>query len=266
MVKIRTTLIFAILLNVIDLGANLNVFSYYAVMFLLFNSTKSWKLKFLQPLCIAILIICCKNSPPPAQTPILMILRVHTISSIFVWNAANWQTTDFTDDFYLFFSLCRALETGFNLHFCLKFSESNCSSLSCLKTPNNVKNGFIPYPLFTHLMKRASLGQLALKGGTTLNQLPIGLHIKILSFNGRFEAYWAKCGMLSWYQSIQNRWKFNICFNVWVVVGIVFAVRARKQRPPCFWPDFKHQNAIPPPSHHTDYFRHWKQYFIFWRF
>ena len=36
-------------------------------------------------------------------------------------------------------------------------------------------------------MKRASLGQLALKGGTTLNQLPIGLHVKILNFNGRLK-------------------------------------------------------------------------------
>ena len=62
--------------------------------------------------------------PPPAQTPILMILRVRTISSTFVWNAANWQKIDFTDDFYLFFPLCWALETGFNFHFCLKLSES----------------------------------------------------------------------------------------------------------------------------------------------
>ena len=67
-----------------------------------------------------------KLHPPSAQTPILMILRVRTISSTFVWNAANWQTIDFTDDFYLFFPLCRALETGFNFHFCLKLSESNC--------------------------------------------------------------------------------------------------------------------------------------------
>ena len=70
----------------------------------------------------------------------------------------------------------------------------------------------------------ASLGQLALKGGTTLNQLPIGLHVKILNFSGRYEAYWATFWMLFWYQSIQNRWKFNICFNVWVVVGIGFSV------------------------------------------
>ena len=103
-------------------------------------------------------------------------------------------------------------------------------------------------------------------GGTTLNQLPIGLHVKILNFNGRFEAYWATFWMLSWYQSIQNRWKFNICFNVWVVVGILFAVRARKQRPPCFWPDFKPQNTIPPPSHHTGLLSSSKQYLIFLRF
>ena len=95
-----------------------------------------------------------------------------------------------------------------------------------------------------------------LMGGTTLNQLPIGLHVKILNFNGRFEAYWATFGMLSWYQSIQNRWKFNICFNVWVVVGIVFVVRERKQRPSCFWPDFKPQTAIPPLRIIRDYFRH----------
>ena len=128
------------------------------------------------------------------------------------------------------------------------------------------KIALIRTPFLTHLMKRASLGQLALKGGTTLNQLPIGLHVKILNFNGRFEAYWATFGMLSWYQSIQNRWKFNICFNVWVVVGIVFAVRARKQHPPCFWPDFKPQNAIPTPSHHTGLLSPSKQYFIFLRF
>ena len=94
-------------------------------------------------------------------------------------------------------------------------------------------------------------------------QLPIGLHVKTLNFNGRFEAYWATFGMLFWYQSIQNRWKFNICFNVWVVVDIVFAVRARKQRPPCFWPDFKPQNAIPPLRIIRNYFRHQNNIFFF---
>ena len=49
-----------------------------------------------------------------------------------------------------------------------------------------------------------TLGSLSL-GGTTLNQLPIGLHVKIQNFNGRFEAYWATFGMLSWYHLIQNR-------------------------------------------------------------
>ena len=40
-----------------------------------------------------------------------------------------------------------------------------------------------------------SLGQKALKGGTTLNKPPIGLHLKILNFNGRFEAFSARYGM-----------------------------------------------------------------------
>ena len=44
------------------------------------------------------------------------------------------------------------------------------------------KIALIRTPFFTHLMKRASLGQLALKGGTTLNQLPIDLHVKIPKF------------------------------------------------------------------------------------
>ena len=101
--------------------------------------------------------------PPPPLIQSWWVLRVRTISSTFIWNTANWQTIDFTDDFYLLFPLCRVLETGFNLHFCLKLSESNRSSLSCLKTPKNVKNCFNPYSLFLHiLMKRASLGQLAL--------------------------------------------------------------------------------------------------------
>ena len=217
------------------------------------------KTQVLQPLCIAILIICCKNFPPPpsAQTPILVILRVRTISSNFVWSAANWQTIDFTDDFYLFFPLCRALETGFNFHFCLKLSESNCSSLSCLKTPKNVKkNAIIRTPFFTHLMKRAILGQLALKGGTTLNQLPIGLHVKILNFNGRFEAYWATFWMLSWYQSIQNRWKFNICFNVWVVVGIVLRYGRVNSALPVFDPISSLKTQYRPLHIIRDYFRH----------
>ena len=123
-----------------------------------------------------------KLPPPSAQTPILMILRVRTISSTFVWNAANWQTINFTDDFYLFFPLCRALETGFDLHFCLKLSESNCSSLSCLKTPNNGKKCFNPYSCFTHLMKRASSGQLTLKGGHYTKSTPHRLTHKNTKF------------------------------------------------------------------------------------
>ena len=70
-------------------------------------------------------------------------------------------------------------------------------------------------------------------------------------------------GMCSYHQSIHNRWNFNICFNVWVVVGWLFPVRVCQQRPPCFWPDLKPQNAIPPPSHHTGLLLSLKQYFNF---
>ena len=204
------------------------------------------KTQVLQPLMYCNFDNMLQKLPPSTQTPILKTLLSLQIGKQLI-------LLMIFSSFSLFVGLC------------LKLSESNCSNLSCLKTPKNVKNCFNPYSFFTHLMKRASLGQLALKGGTTLNQLPIGLHVKILSFNGRFEAYWATFWMLSWYQSIQNRWKFNICFNVWVVVGTVFAVRARKQRPPCFWPDFKPQNAIPPPSHHTGLLSSSKQYLIFLR-
>ena len=151
MVKTRNTPIFAILTHFAKCCRS--GYKFQCVLLLCshvfaFKPLQIVKTQVLQPLCIAILIICCKNSPPPAQTPILMILRVRTIGSTFVWNAANWQTIDFTDDFYLFFPLCRAPETGFNLHFWLKLSESSCSSLSCLKTPKNVKNCFNPYSFF----------------------------------------------------------------------------------------------------------------------
>ena len=54
-------------------------------------------------------------------------------------------------------------------------------------------------------MEMTSLGQKALKGGTTLNKPPIGLHVKILNFNGRFEAFSARYGMFLFHQPIQNR-------------------------------------------------------------
>ena len=44
-----------------------------------------------------------------------------------------------------------------------------------------------------------------LEGGTTLNKPPIGLHVKILNFNGRFEAFSARYGMFLFHQPIQNR-------------------------------------------------------------
>ena len=182
-----------------------------------------------------------------------MILRVRVISSTFVSNAANLQVIDFPHHFHLFFHLYRALATGFISEICFKLFGSNCTSLSCIKTPKDVNSYFNLYSFSIHLMEMTSLGQKALKRGTTctLNKPPIGLHVKILNFNGRFEAFSARYGMFLFHQPIQNRWKFNICFNVWVVFRLVFAVRACKQRPPCFWPVFKPQNAIPTSSHYT---------------
>ena len=110
--------------------------------------------------------------------------------------------------------------------------------------------GFMPEVKPLH-KPRGDLVLCAHKGGTTLNKPPIGLHVKILNFNGRFEAFSARYGMFLFHQPIQNRWKFNICFNVWVVFRLVFTVRACKQRPLCFWPVFKPQNVIPTSSHYT---------------
>ena len=101
-----------------------------------------------------------------------------------------------------------------------------------------------------------------LMGGTTLNQLPIGLHVKILNFNGRFEAYWATFGMLSWYQSIQNRWKFNICFNVWYSFLRYGSVNSAF----LFLTRFQASNRNTAPSYHTGLLSSSKQYFIFLRF
>ena len=70
-------------------------------------------------------------------------------------------------------------------------------------------------------------------GGHYTKSTPHRLTHKILNFNGRFEAYWQH---FECFLGI-NRFRIDenlTCFNVWVVVGIVFAVRARKQRPPCF--------------------------------
>ena len=115
----------------------------------------------------------------------------------------------------MFFSTKMVMKT-------IKFTSSACPKVVRDQTRSTTPCGLV-------CSKR-----LCAKGGTTLNQLPIGLHVKILNFNVRFEAYWATFGVLSCYKLIQNRRKFNADFNVWVVVGIVFAVRARKQRPPCF--------------------------------
>ena len=44
------------------------------------------------------------------------------------------------------------------------------------------------------------------EGGTTLNKPPIGLHVKILNFNGRFEAFSARYGM---FFSFINRFRID---------------------------------------------------------
>ena len=134
-----------------------------------------------------------------------MILRIRVISSTFVSNAAYLQTIYFTHYFHLFFHLYHALATGFIFEFCLKLLGSNCTSLSCLKTPKNANIYFNLCSFSTHLMETTSLGQKALKGGTTLNNRPIGLYVKILNFNGRFEAFSARYGKFLFYQPIQNR-------------------------------------------------------------
>ena len=41
-------------------------------------------------------------------------------------------------------------------------------------------------------------------GGTAVNKLPIGLHVKNTKIECRFEAYLATFGMLSYHQSIYN--------------------------------------------------------------
>ena len=56
-------------------------------------------------------------------------------------------------------------------------------------------------------------------GSTPLNQPSIGACVLLPFFKAQFEAFWTPL-------------KFNICFNVWVVFRLVFAVRAFKQRLP----------------------------------
>ena len=51
-------------------------------------------------------------------------------------------------------------------------------------------------PVVMGFLKEAIFKKTPFFGGSSLNQLPIGLHVKILNFNGRFEAYWATFGML----------------------------------------------------------------------
>ena len=206
----------------------------------------------LQHLYSKYLTLCCKITPPSPSLnfdPGDFKGTGHKFN--FCFKRCKLQVIDFPHHFHLLFHLYRALATRFISEICFKLFGSNCTSLSCIKTPRNVNSYFNLYSFSAHLMEMTSLGQKALKGGTTLNKPPIGLHVKILNFNGRFEAFSARYGMFLFHQPIQNRWKFNICFNVWVVFRLVFAVHACKQRPPCFWPVFKPQNAIPTSSHYT---------------
>ena len=114
------------------------------------------------------------------------------------WTKGHWLLDDLWP--HIWWALCVTLSKdhcvqvsweyikvcGYSDHYCKNLDQTSL-------TPR--------WPLTPHLLRSY--------GGTTLNQLPIGLHVKILNFNGRFEAYWATFGMLSWYQSIQNRWKLT---------------------------------------------------------
>ena len=80
---------------------------------------------------------------------------------------------------------------------------------------------------------------------TPLNMPSIGARVFLPMFKARFEGFWTPFKIFSSIQSVGNFLNFNICFNVWVVFRLVFAVRAFKQHPPCFWPVFEPQNAFP---------------------
>ena len=82
----------------------------------------------------------------------------------------------------------------------------------------------------------------------------IGARVFLPMFKARFEGFWTPFKIFSSIQTVGNFFNFNICFNVWVVFRLVFAVRAFKQHPPCFWPVFEPQNAFPAMSSSEDLF------------
>ena len=65
---------------------------------------------------------------------------------------------------------------------------------------------------------------------TTLHRLTCVIPM----FKARLEAFSTPFRIFDDIQSVGNFLNFNICFNVWVVFGLVFEVRAFKQRPPYF--------------------------------
>ena len=72
----------------------------------------------------------------------------------------------------------------------------------------------------------------------------IGIRLFLPMFKARFEVFWTPFKIFSSVQSVGNFLNFNICFNVWVVFRLLFAVRAFKQHPPSFSSIFEPQNAI----------------------
>jgi len=91
---------------------------------------------------------------------------------------------------------------------------------------------------------KAISGKKCLEGSTLLNNRPIEIHVKIPVFFARFEAFWAIIWIFDVIQPIQNRWNFNICFNVRVVFHLDFAQRAVEERPHCFRHARKPQNPF----------------------
>ena len=128
------------------------------------------KTQVLRPLYSKLLIFFCKITPPP--------LSLNFDSDDFKGTghkfnvcfkccifADNWFFSLFSPLFHLY----HALATGFIFEFCLKLFGSNCTSLSCSKTPKNANIYFNLCSFSTYLMETTSLGQKALKRGSTLN-------------------------------------------------------------------------------------------------
>lgn len=102
------------------------------------------------------------------------------------------------------------------------------------------------FPIFlpkVTITTKIHLSLQSLQGSTTLNKLPIEIRVNRPSFKGLVEAFSARNLISVYNQSIQIFLKFNICFNVWGVFQLDFALQSLKQRPLCFSPVFKPHNA-----------------------